>query len=72
MKKPSDLDRLKNFGELPDDALVPTAVAALVLNTSVWSLYRGNLLRRVQTSQRGGGYRAGDVRKLIRGEKPAA
>jgi hypothetical protein len=61
----------EQFDQLSDDSLVTTKIAARVLSASVWTLYRSSL-RRVQISQRRIGFRVGDIRALVRGERPAA
>jgi hypothetical protein len=67
MKPLSALELVKNFDALPDDAVVPTKVTEILLNTSEWTLRRNPPLRRIQISQRRFGHRVGDLRALIRG-----
>ena len=70
--KPLNLELVRNFDALPNDAVVPAKVTEILLNTSVWTLRRHPPLRRVQLSPRRFGHRVGDIRALIRGEQPAA
>jgi hypothetical protein len=74
MKRLTALDLVRNFDALPDDALVPTKVLEIVINTSEWTLRRNPpLLPRIHTSQKSFGYRVGDIRALVRGKlTPAA
>jgi len=67
--KPKSEITAEDFARLPDDSLVPTKLAALILNTSRWTLERSAVLRRIRLSERCSGYRAGDIRALVRGEK---
>lgn len=63
------------FDDLPDDALVTTATAAVILGGTLTeqTLRRAPPIKRRQVSQRRYGFRVGDLRKLIRGEiQPAA
>ena len=70
MVKPlSALELVKNFDALPDDAVVPSKVTEILLNTSKWSLWRNPPFRRVQLSERRFGYRVGDIRAFVRGER---
>jgi hypothetical protein len=66
------LQIVKNFDNLPDDAVVPLAVIAAMGGPSERSLRRSAPVRKVQLSERYSGLRVGDWRKLVRGEKPAA
>ena len=66
---PTYLEILQNLDDLPDLAIVPRSVAAVALNRSERSLRRGIPgCPWVKTGERTGGYRAGDLRGLIRGE----
>ncbi|MGP0083600.1 MAG: transcriptional regulator [Steroidobacteraceae bacterium] len=66
-------EALANFDKLPDDAIVLDPVAAKILGVSIWTLRRNNPVPARQISERRRGRRAGDLRKLIRGElQPAA
>jgi hypothetical protein len=62
------------FDQLPDDAIVTTATAAIILGGTLTeqTLRRNPPIARRQVSQRRYGFRAGDIRKLIRGEIAAA
>ncbi|HJY92903.1 MAG TPA: hypothetical protein VJ255_21635 [Candidatus Acidoferrum sp.] len=62
------LEQLKRFESLPDDCIVRDPVAALLLDTSVWTLRRNNPVPKIQISARCYGRRAGDLRRKIRGE----
>jgi hypothetical protein len=68
MKPLPALELVRNFDALPDDAVVPTKVIEILLNTSEWTLRRNPPLRRVQLSAVRFGYRVGDIRALVRGE----
>jgi hypothetical protein len=63
------------FDTMPDDAIVPAKVAAVLLGGSLTeqTLRRSPPIPKRQISQRRFGFRAGDLRALIRGElRPAA
>jgi hypothetical protein len=65
--RPFDAKRkLAEFDHLPDDAVVPDAVAALLLNVSVDTLRRANPVPQKRLSKRRVGRRAGDLRALVR------
>jgi hypothetical protein len=68
LKPLSALELVKNFDALPNDAVVPTKVTEILLNTSEWTLRRNPPLRRIQISQNRYGHRVGDIRALVRGE----
>jgi hypothetical protein len=68
MKPLPALELVRNFDALPDDAVVPTKVIEILLNTSEWTLRRNPPLRRVHLSATRFGYRVGDIRALVRGE----
>jgi hypothetical protein len=70
MPAPNTFDILKRFDELPDDALVSSTVAAIVLNTGERTVRRN--FPRVQTSARRFGFRVGTLRSLIRGQPLSA
>jgi hypothetical protein len=61
---------LKRFPELPDDAVVPTAVTAIVHSVSERTVRR--TYPSVQLSPGRKGQRVGTIRAMSRGEKPAA
>jgi hypothetical protein len=69
---PALLEKLKDFDKLPTDALVGDAIAAEILNISVWTLRRENPVPRRQISERKFGRRVGDLRALARGEAVTA
>jgi hypothetical protein len=69
----TDADTLKvasQFDQLPDDAIVTTKIAAVILGGALTeqTLRRNPPIKRRQISQRRFGFRAGDLRKLVRGE----
>lgn len=72
MKPLTALELIENFDRLPDDAVVPDKVTDIMLGISKWSRQRHPILRRIQLSARRFGNRVGDIRALVRGEKPAA
>jgi hypothetical protein len=67
---PTYLEILRSLDDLPDTAIVPRSVAAIVLNRSERSLKRSDPAGCpwIKTGDRTGGYRAGDLRALTRGE----
>jgi hypothetical protein len=65
-------EKLADFDSLPQDALVPDAVAAEILSISVWTLRRENPVPRRQISERRFGRRVGDLRARVRGEAVTA
>jgi hypothetical protein len=63
------------FDALPDDAIVTTKTAAVILGGALTeqTLRRNPPIKRRQVSLRRYGFRVGDLRALIRGEiQPAA
>jgi hypothetical protein len=56
------------FDRLSDDAVAPDPVSAKILGISTWTLKRTNPVRKRQISERRGGRRVGDLRRLVRGE----
>jgi hypothetical protein len=63
------------FDAMPDDAVVSPKVAAVLLGGALTeqTLWRSPPIPKRQVSQRRFGFRAGDLRALIRGElAPAA
>jgi hypothetical protein len=56
---------LVGFDRLPDDAVVDDRVAAKLLNISIWTLRRSNLVPQRRISERRHGRRVGDLRNLI-------
>jgi hypothetical protein len=61
---------LKRFDTLPDDAVVPTRVTAIVHGVSERTVRR--TYPTVQLSPNRKGQRVGTLRAMARGEKPAA
>jgi hypothetical protein len=59
---------LKIFEQLPDDAIVSTKMTAAVLDQSERTVRRKPPTPRIKTSDKCGGQRAGDLRRLVRGE----
>lgn len=66
MKSPSPLELIENFDRLPNDAVVTTRIAAIVLGISEWTVRREHEL--VHLSARRRGMRVGRVREIARGE----
>ena len=60
--------KLREFVNLPDDAIVSDALAAAILDISEDTLKRSSPVPWRQISSRRGGRRAGDLRALVRGE----
>jgi hypothetical protein len=67
MKPATKPATLEKFDALPDDALVPGAVAGLLLGISEWTLRRSPPVPRIQITPKRIGYRVGDLRALARG-----
>lgn len=69
MKPLTALELIKNFDQLPDDAVVPDRVTCLILGVSEWTFRRDppKNLRRVPLSARRVGRRVGDIRAFVRG-----
>lgn len=67
MKPLSALEIIQNFDRLPDDACVPRATAAVILNMSERTLRRHPILKWVELTPRLKAVRAGDIRALVRG-----
>jgi len=57
---------LKRVPELPDEAILPDPVSALIIGVSTRTLRRRNSPPKVQTGPRTGGRRLGDIRALGR------
>jgi hypothetical protein len=65
--KARDLERmLKRIPDLPDEAIIPDAVAAIVVGMSQSSLKRLNPIPKIKIGPRTGGRRLGDIRALGR------
>jgi hypothetical protein len=69
---PAHREKLKNFDNLPNDALVPDAVAAAILGISLSSLKNRAPVPARQICDRRHGRRVGDLRALARGTEAAA
>jgi hypothetical protein len=67
---PTLRQQLAEYDALPDDAIVPDAVAAKILSVSIWTLRRENPVPRRQISERRSGRRVGDLRAKVRGTDP--
>jgi hypothetical protein len=65
---PTICEKLAAFDSLPQDAIVPDAVAAVILAISIWTLRRENPVPRREISERRFGRRVGDLRTKVRGE----
>lgn len=65
-KSPSAIELIENFDRLPNDAVVPTKIAAIVLGISEWTVRREHPL--VYLSSRRRGMRVGTVRDIARGQ----
>jgi hypothetical protein len=64
------LERVAMFDRLPDDAVVPDPVAAMILSIDVMTLRRCNPIPQIRISERRVGRRVGDLRDFIRGVTP--
>jgi hypothetical protein len=58
---------LERFPSLPDDAVVPVKITALILGTSERVVRYSDNLRKIQVSPGRYGISAGEIRKLCRG-----
>ena len=67
---PSNLEYLRAYDAAPDDVIVRDPHAARVLGVSVWTLRRRNPVPAIRLSSRCIGRRLGDLRRLIRGDRP--
>jgi hypothetical protein len=64
---PSDIhETLARFNVLPDDAVLPSQVTAIILGVSERTIRYHQHLPRVQISRGRYGQRVGDIRKLCR------
>lgn len=72
LMSPALKEKLAAFDTLPQDAIVPDAVAAEILSISIWTLRRENPVPRREISERRHGRRVGDLRAKVRGEAVAA
>jgi hypothetical protein len=67
----SDVERIKNFDALPEDAVVSPKITAILLDESERTLRRHSPIKRIQLSERRTGYRVGDIRAFVRGRAAA-
>ena len=58
---------IKHFDDLPNDAVISTKVAALILGCAERTIRYHPALRRIQISRGRYGFRAADLRKIVRG-----
>jgi hypothetical protein len=65
------MEILKRFDELPDDALVPGKITAIVFGVSERTLRRDPPIPRIHVSAQCRNYRVGDIRAFVRGQKTA-
>jgi hypothetical protein len=63
-------EALARFNVLPDDAILPTRVTAIILGVSERTVRYHPCLPRVHISQQRYGQRVGDIRKLAREGMP--
>jgi hypothetical protein len=63
-----EFEFVRNWDSLPDDAVIPTKIAAFFLGIDERTVRYHPALTRVQLSQGRYGFRCGDLRKLARGE----
>jgi hypothetical protein len=62
---------LERFDVLPDDAVVPSKVTAIIMGLSERVIRYHPRLRRVVVSRGRYGQRVGDIRKIVRDGMPA-
>lgn len=55
---------IARVGQLPDEAIMPDSVAAMLLGISIWTLRRENPVPAVQVTPRRRGRRLGDIRRF--------
>jgi hypothetical protein len=67
MKALDPFEIIKNFDKLPDDAIVPRKVTALLLGMSERTVRRGLPIPQRQITERILGHRVGDIRAMARG-----
>ena len=63
---------LQRFDELPDDAVAPTKITAIILGLSERTVRYHRHLTRIQVSPGRYGHRVGDIRALARNGIPSA
>jgi len=62
---------VKRFDDLPNDAVISTKIAALVLGLAERTIRYHPQLKRIQLSRGRHGYTVGNVRQLVRGDAAA-
>jgi hypothetical protein len=62
-----EFEFVRNWDSLPDDAVIPTKIAAFFLGIDERTVRYHPHLTRVQLSQGRYGFRCGDLRRLARG-----
>jgi hypothetical protein len=67
----SDIERIKHFDTLPDDAVVSPKITAILLDESERTLRRHPPIQRIQLSARRVGFRVGNIRSFVRGGSAA-
>jgi hypothetical protein len=67
MKPRDPFEILKYFDRLPDDALVPRKVTAIILGMSERTVRRGLPIPERRITERVLGHRVGDIRAMTRG-----
>jgi hypothetical protein len=72
MKAAAALGIVERFNQLPDDMIVHPKPAAVLLGISERTLRRSPPIPKRKITARNSGYRAGDIRKLVRGENITA
>jgi hypothetical protein len=60
---------IKRFDDLPNDAVISTKVAALILGCAERTIRYHPALQRIQISRGRYGFRVGNVRRIVRGEQ---
>jgi hypothetical protein len=58
---------LKNWDNLPDDAVISTKITALVLGCAERTVRYHPKLKRIEISRGRYGFRVGNVRRIVRG-----
>jgi hypothetical protein len=66
------IDTIKNFDQLPDDAIVSPKVLAALTGTSARTLRRSPPIPKIKITSQRGGFHVGTIRKLLRGELTTA
>jgi hypothetical protein len=63
---PALRELLERFDALPDDAVVPSKLTAIIIGTSERTVRYHPQLKRIQIARGRYGFRVGDIRKLCR------